>query len=48
MSNSSLVMGSLWVKLKKLIGGGKFEVSTERMVNGVRGTEFSVEIIEEN
>lgn len=48
MSNSSLVMGSLWVKLKKLIGGGKFEVSTERMVNGVRGTEFTIEIIEEN
>ena len=48
MSNSSLSMGSVWIKLKKLIGGGKFEVSTERYVAGVRGTEFSVEIIEEN
>ena len=31
-----------------MIGGGKFEVSTERAVHGVRGTEYTVEIIEEN
>ncbi len=35
--------GSLWTKVKKLIGGGKFEVSTERGCACVRGTEFSVE-----
>jgi hypothetical protein len=45
---SSLNIGSVWTKVKKMIGGGKFEVSTERMTAGVRGTEFSVEIIEEN
>ncbi len=36
-------IGSLWTKVKKLIGGGKFEVSTERACACVRGTEFSVE-----
>lgn len=35
--------GSLWTKIKKLLGGGKFEVSTERACACVRGTEFSVE-----
>ena len=40
--------GSVWTKVKKMIGGGKFEVSTERAVHGVRGTEYTVEIIEEN
>lgn len=40
--------GSVWTKVKKMIGGGKFEVSTERAVHGVRGTEFTVEILEEN
>ena len=45
---SFLETGSLWIKMKKLIGGGKFEVSTERMVDGNRGTEYTVEIIEEN
>jgi len=46
---SFLERGSLWSRIKKLIGGGKFEVSTEtRSAIGVRGTEFTVEIIEEN
>jgi hypothetical protein len=45
---SFLTAGSLWSRVKKLIGGGKFEISTERMTQGVRGTEFTVEIIEEN
>jgi hypothetical protein len=40
--------GSLWTKVKKLIGGGKFEVSTERACACVRGTEYTVEIVEEN
>ncbi len=45
---SFLQRGSLWSRVKKLIGGGKFEISTERMTQGVRGTEFTIEIIEEN
>ncbi len=45
---SYLNSGLLWFKIKKLIGGGKFEISTDRIAMGVRGTEFSVEIIEEN
>ena len=45
---SSLNVGSMWTKIKKMIGGGKFEVSTETMVAGNRGTEYSVEIKEEN
>lgn len=40
--------GSLWTKVKKLLGGGKFEVSTERACACVRGTEYTVEIVEEN
>ncbi|MGV3620908.1 MAG: FecR family protein [Archangium sp.] len=35
--------GSLWTKVKKAIGGGKFEVSTERAVAGVRGTIFRID-----
>lgn len=45
---SYLNIGSVWTKIKKMIGGGKFEVTTERYVAGVRGTEFSVEAVEEN
>jgi len=45
---SFLTKGSLWSRVKKLIGGGKFEVSTHGMGVGVRGTEFTVEVIEEN
>ncbi|MFI5144228.1 MAG: FecR domain-containing protein [Ignavibacteria bacterium] len=45
---SSLNVGSMWTKIKKMIGGGKFEVTTERYVAGVRGTQFTVEIKEEN
>src|SRR5690606_3101078 len=32
-----------WTKIKKAIGGGKFEVSTHAMAVGVRGTEFAIE-----
>lgn len=39
-----LINGSIWTKVKKLLGGGKFEVSTERNGGGVRGTEFSFEV----
>lgn len=48
IKTAPLFLGSVWIKLKKLIGGSKFEVSTEIGWSGVRGTEFSVEIIEEN
>jgi hypothetical protein len=35
--------GSLWTRVKKALGGGKFEVSTERAVAGVRGTIFRID-----
>ncbi len=35
--------GSLWTKVKKAMGGGKFEVATERAVAGVRGTIFRID-----
>ncbi len=38
-----LKAGSLWTKVKKAIGGGKFEVSTSRAVAGVRGTIFRID-----
>jgi hypothetical protein len=33
--------GSIWMKVKKLLGGSKFQVSDKMMGVGVRGTEFS-------
>ena len=41
--NISKMIGRVWTKIKKLAGGEKYEISTERAVDGVRGTEFSVE-----
>jgi hypothetical protein len=38
-----LKAGSLWTRVKKALGGGKFEVSTERAVAGVRGTIFRID-----
>ena len=38
-----LKSGSLWTKVKKALGGGKFEVTTERAVAGVRGTIFRID-----
>lgn len=35
--------GSLWTRVKKALGGGKFEVTTERAVAGVRGTIFRID-----
>ncbi len=32
--------GSLWTKVKRALGGGKFEISTERMASGVRGSSL--------
>ena len=48
LKKSFLDIGSIWIKMKRLIGGSKFEVATERAVDGNRGTEYTVEIIEEN
>lgn len=38
-----LFFGSMWTRIKKVLGGGKYEVTTERAANGIRGTEFTVE-----
>ena len=38
-----LKSGSLWTKVKKALGGGKFEVTTDRAVAGVRGTIFRID-----
>ncbi|MDP3231526.1 MAG: FecR domain-containing protein [Myxococcales bacterium] len=38
-----LQTGSLWTKVKKALGGGGYEVSTERAVAGVRGTIFRID-----
>jgi hypothetical protein len=35
--------GSLWTKVKKALGGAKYEVKTERAVAGVRGTIFRID-----
>lgn len=38
-----LEAGKLWTKVKKALGGAKYEVSTERAVAGVRGTIFRID-----
>lgn len=38
-----LEAGKLWTKVKKAVGGAKYEVSTERAVAGVRGTIFRID-----
>ncbi len=38
-----LQSGSLWTKVKKALGGGGYEVSTDRAVAGVRGTIFRID-----
>jgi hypothetical protein len=35
--------GSLWTKVKKALGGARYEVETERAVAGVRGTIFRID-----
>lgn len=37
-----LFNGSVWNKVKKILGGNSYEVSTDRSSGGVRGTEFEV------
>ncbi len=38
-----LQSGSLWTKVKKLLGGARYEVKTRRAVAGVRGTIFRID-----
>jgi ferric-dicitrate binding protein FerR (iron transport regulator) len=38
------VSGKLWYKVKKLLSEQKYEVKTEKCPGGVRGTEFSIEL----
>ncbi len=38
-----LQAGSIWTKVKKALGGAKYEVQTERAVAGVRGTIFRID-----
>jgi hypothetical protein len=38
-----LEAGKLWTKVKKAVGGAKYEVTTERAVAGVRGTIFRID-----
>jgi hypothetical protein len=48
--NIFLIGGKIWNKIKKLIGGAKFEVSfgpdENEWVVGVRGTEFAIEVMD--
>ena len=39
----TLKTGSLWTKVKHLLGGAKYEVKTDRAVAGVRGTIFRID-----
>ena len=39
----TLKTGSLWTKVKKMLGAAKYEVRTERAVAGVRGTIFRID-----
>ncbi len=39
----TLKSGSLWTRVKHLLGGAKYEVKTQRAVAGVRGTIFRVD-----
>jgi hypothetical protein len=37
-----LLKGSVWSKIKKLLGGGGYEVNASGVIAGARGTEFEV------
>jgi len=43
---ATLLAGSLWARVKKALAGSErnFEITTERAVAGVRGTEFRVDV----
>lgn len=42
--NLRLLIGDLWTRVHKLLGGESFEIETENGVAGVRGTEFRVAV----
>ncbi len=42
--SATLLLGSVWAKVHKLLSGETFHVETENGVAGVRGTEFRVEV----
>lgn len=42
--SARLLFGNLWARVHKLVGGETFRVETENGVAGVRGTEFRVEV----
>jgi ferric-dicitrate binding protein FerR (iron transport regulator) len=45
--SARLFFGDLWARVHKLVAGETFRVETENGVAGVRGTEFRVEVVEE-
>jgi len=45
--SARLALGNLWARVHKLLGSEKFEVETENGVAGVRGTEFRVEVVQD-
>src|SRR2546426_8489730 len=40
-------LGNLWARVYKLLAGETFGVETENGVAGVRGTEFRVEVVQD-
>jgi hypothetical protein len=47
--SARLLVGAVWAKVKKAVAGSpaKFDITTERVVAGVRGTTFQVEVTSE-
>jgi len=45
--SARLLLGNLWAKVHKLLASETFSIETENAVAGVRGTEFRVEVAQE-
>jgi ferric-dicitrate binding protein FerR (iron transport regulator) len=45
--SARLLLGNLWARVHKLLASEKFEVETENGVAGVRGTEFRIEVAQD-
>ena len=45
--SARLLLGNLWARVNKLLAGETFGVETENGVAGVRGTEFRVEVVQD-
>jgi ferric-dicitrate binding protein FerR (iron transport regulator) len=45
--SARLLLGNLWAKVHKLLASETFNIETENAVAGVRGTEFRVEVAQE-